>query len=175
MNEEIWKDIDGYDGNYKISNFGRVKSIDRIVHGTNDYFQEGKIIEIANNGRYDFVRICYNGKCKNHFIHRLIAIAFIPNPNNYPCVNHKDENTKNNNIENLEWCTQKYNANYGNRNNRIADKLGKKIARYKNGKIDKIYKSQAEARKDGFLQSQISKCCNGLLKSHKGYEWSFIE
>lgn len=174
MDKEIWKNIDGYDGNYQISNYGNVRSMDRIVHGRNDYFQNGKILKNANDGRYDFVRISYNGKNKTHYIHRLVAEYFIPNNNNYPCVNHKDENKQNNYVDNLEWCTQKYNVNYGERNNKISQKLGTKVARIKNGEIDKVYNTQAEAKKDGFLQSQISKCCNGLLKTHRGYEWKFI-
>ena len=172
--KEEWKTINGYGGCYQISNYGNVKSIDRIVHGTSDYFQKGIVLKKSNNKRYDFVRLSYSGESKIHYIHELVATYFVDNPNNYTCINHKDENKTNNYYENLEWCTQKYNANYGSRNKRIAEKLSTKVARIKDGKIDKIYNSQADAQKDGFLQSQISKCCNGILKTHRGYEWIFI-
>lgn len=172
---EVWRDIDGYDGNYQVSNYGNVRSLDRIVHGTNDYFQKGKKLAKSNDGRYDFVKISYNGIRKNQYIHILVATYFVDNPNNYKCINHKDENKRNNRFDNLEWCTKKYNANYGERNSKISKKLSRKVARIKNGEIDKIYNSQTEVKKDGFLQSQVSKCCNGLLKTHKGYQWKFIK
>lgn len=110
---EVWRDIEGYDGNYQVSNYGNVRSLDRIVHGTNDYFQKGKILKKSNDGRYDFVKISYNGTQKNQYIHILVATYFVDNPNNYKCINHKDENKTNNHFDNLEWCTKKYNANYG--------------------------------------------------------------
>lgn len=120
MREE-WKDIKGYEGIYQISNKGEVRSLDRIVHGRNDYFQKGVILKQANNGNYNFVSIQVNGKQKKLYIHRAVAEHFIPNPLGLKEVNHKDENKQNNSVENLEWCTSKYNANYGTRNQRISE------------------------------------------------------
>lgn len=174
IDAEIWKDISGYEGMYQISNLGKVRSVDRVVHGRNDYFQKGIELKIFSNWNYDFVVVSRNGKSKRLYLHRLVAEHFVENPNNYNVVNHKDENKRNNKADNLEWCTSKYNANYGKRNRKIAQKLGKRIARMKNGKILQVYSSQADAKRNGFSQSQISKCCNGKIKQHKGYEWKFV-
>lgn len=97
---EIWKDIGGYEGLYQVSNLGRVRSLSRGVLTPKkcNYLS----IQLYNRGVYE-----------NKTIHRLVAEAFIPNPNNYPCINHKNEIKTDNRVENLEWCTTKYNMNYG--------------------------------------------------------------
>ena len=105
---EEWKDIIGYEGLYQVSNLGRVRRSGKILKGG------------YNNKGYHTINLCKKGISKSFFVHRLVAIAFIPNPNNLPIVNHKDENPKNNCIENLEWCTYKYNANYGTARERQA-------------------------------------------------------
>ena len=101
---EEWKDIKGYEGIYKISNLGKVVRI----KGSQEH-----PMKIWNNGRYMEVRLSKNGKSTHFTLHRLLAVHFIPNPNNLPFVNHIDENKLNNSINNLEWCTQAYNTNYG--------------------------------------------------------------
>lgn len=105
---EIWKDIDGYDGIYQVSNKGRVRSIDRRVY---NHFQKGKILTPHNNGHsyYNVALYGINKKEKHVYIHILVAQAFIPNPNNYTQVNHKDFNKSNNCTENLEWVTPQQN------------------------------------------------------------------
>lgn len=123
--EEIWKDIKGYEGLYQVSNLGRVKSLGR--------YQKAKLGSIQYRGdrllkpwlRKDYltVRLVDNGKGKNYSIHRLVAEAFIDNPDNLPCVNHKDFNTKNNVATNLEYCTVLYNNCYGDRLKRQAASL----------------------------------------------------
>ena len=130
---EEWKDIEGYEGAYQISNFGRVKSVKRIVEYDNTN-QTGKIFKgrkicpekilktFITRG-YEHVGLKRGSRSKSYQIHRLVALYFVPNPNNYPIVNHKDENKLNNMANNLEWCTNEYNANYGTRNKRIAEKL----------------------------------------------------
>jgi len=102
--QEIWKDIEGYEGLYQVSNLGNVKSI------------KNNIIKKPSKLPKGYLQICLNknGKLKYISIHRLVAQAFIPNPNNLPCVNHKDCNPQNNNINNLEWCTYKENNSYKN-------------------------------------------------------------
>lgn len=109
--EEIWKDITGYEGLYQVSNLGNVKSF----RGSTKYGKPKEFIlkpSVINSG-YGVVTL-YSGTSKSkHQIHRLVASAFIPNPFNLPCVNHKDENKLNNRVENLEWCTYQYNNNYG--------------------------------------------------------------
>lgn len=113
---EIWKDIEGYEGKYQVSNLGRVKSLDRyvpFVHGMK--FRAGVIITGAINNKGYRKVLLYNGKTerKQFSVHRLVAQAFLPNPENLPQVNHKDEDKTNNRADNLEWCTAEYNLNYG--------------------------------------------------------------
>lgn len=112
MTNEIWKDVEEYKGLYQVSNRGRVK---RLAQPKNPFRRDERILKshIHTKG-YEKVSFVRNGTQKIFYVHRLVAQAFIPNPNNYPQVNHKDENKLNNNVENLEWCTNRYNCNYGN-------------------------------------------------------------
>lgn len=113
MNEneiiEEWKPICGYEGFYEISNYGRVKSLDYNRTKQEKILRQGK-----NKYGYLMVVLYKEGKGKTIKVHRLVAQAFIPNPNNFRCVNHKDENKTNNCVDNLEWCDHKYNLNYKN-------------------------------------------------------------
>lgn len=107
MEEEIWKDIPDYEGLYQVSNLGRVK---RIIFTNNKYnFEKETILKGWITRGYRYVSLCNNGFSKKYRVHRLVAEAFIPNPDNLPMINHKDENKQNNNAKNLEWCTQKEN------------------------------------------------------------------
>ena len=107
---EIWKNIAGYEGLYEVSSFGRVRSL---------RFGKTKILKPGKNKKgYLRVSLCKNGKQKTFFVHRLVAQAFLENPQNLPQINHKDENKQNNRLENLEWCSCDYNNNYGTRNER---------------------------------------------------------
>ena len=112
--KEIWKDIPGYEGLYQISNLGNVKSLPRKVN-KRKCEEIIKVPTISNKGYYR-ISLCKNGKIKYYAIHRLVAEAFISNHNNLPCVNHKDCNKQNNNVDNLEWCTYSYNNMYKNHN-----------------------------------------------------------
>lgn len=119
--KEIWKTIAGYEGLYEVSNWGRVKAFNyerTIMNGLTIkrvHYDEYILPSGANAKDHKYVRVTLrkNGISTSYAIHRLVAMAFIPNPNNYPIINHKDENPSNNRVDNLEWCTTKYNINYG--------------------------------------------------------------
>lgn len=174
--EEIWKSIIGYEGLYEVSNVGRVRSIDRIVfqQGRNQKYR-GKIMSpYLNNTGYFCVRLSKNNKKRTFTIHRLVATAFIPNPNNYPCVNHKDETPKNNNVENLEWCTNEYNVNYGTATFRRAVKMGKRVAQYdKNGKLVATFYSVNEAERGTNIK--IGDAVKNSNHTAGGFFWRFYE
>lgn len=123
MKKEIWKDIIGYEGLYQVSNLGRVKSLGN--GGSNNSKERIMKLKIGSRGYYE-VSLCKEGKHKTFTIHRLVAMTFIPNPQNYPCVNHKSEIKTDNRVDNLEWVTQKENSNYGTRNKRLGNILKEK-------------------------------------------------
>lgn len=173
--EEIWKDIAGYEGMYQISNLGRVKSLSRETK--NQYGNKDKILKTTNlsNG-YVKIGLFKNRKQTYYFIHRLVAQAFIPNPNNYPIVNHKDEKPSNNNANNLEWCTYEYNNNYGTRSLRSSITKQKKIIQYDlDGNFIKIWDSQKEAIKELKISNHITDVCHNRRKECGGYMWKFLE
>lgn len=117
---EEWRTIPGYEGLYEVSNTGRVRSLDR--YDSRNCFRKGKVLSpVKSNIGYLLVSLCCNGKYKGFTVHRLVAQAFIPNPDNLPEINHKDEDKTNNSVENLEWCDRKYNNNYGSRKDKVRD------------------------------------------------------
>ena len=132
--EEIWKDIEGYEGLYQISNLGRVKSL-----GNTHYKTTRILVVYKNKNGYCGINLCKKGKVTKYRIHRLVATAFIPNPNNYPEVNHKDENKSNNRVDNLEWCTHHYNSIY----NELPKRIGKIIQKTKYCNNIKNYRIKA--------------------------------
>lgn len=168
---EIWKDIPGYEGHYKVSNLGRVKSI--------KYNKEKILTPYKEVKRFGYLSVYLRtpGNKKTMKVHRLVALAFIPNPNNLPEINHRDENKENNCVDNLEWCTSKYNANYGTKLTRLSKILGMKVAQYsKNGELINTFDSQQEAAsKTRCIQTCISDCINGKIKTHRGFIWKKIE
>lgn len=125
---EQWKDIEGYEGLYQVSNLGNVKSLNRTsIKEGRDYRVKEKILKtfLCSSG-YPTVVLSNNGKKETLMVHRLVALHFIPNPHKYEQINHKDENKNNNNVDNLEWCTAEYNDNYGSRNNNISNSMRRK-------------------------------------------------
>ena len=191
MKEEIWKDIEGYEGLYQVSNFGSVKRLESIVSATSKKGNEFKIIvpkKILKNRLccgYYIVGLCKDSKSKNYRVNRLVAKAFIPNPNNYPCVNHKDGNKLNNDVDNLEWCTYSY-------NNKEAYRLGLKKPTWTGRCYDKHPTNQKVIQLDlddkeiklwnSIQQAQdylkinnISAVCRKKQKTAGGYKWKYYE
>lgn len=178
-NREEWRPVFGYESRYEVSNLGRVRNAD------------GHILKPIKRRGYLCLNFCVNGARKDMKIHRLVAEAFIPNPDELPFVNHKDEDKENNAVWNLEWCTAKYNCNYGTHNLRVSIGLaGKKKNWSKTGMerlrqshsipvvgVHKItgviirFASAVEAGRNGFDRWCVQRAVNGHMKSYRGYEW----
>lgn len=163
--EEIWKDIEEYEGLYQVSNIGIVRSL------RNNIILKSKI----ERSGYERVVLSVNNIPKDYSVHRLVANAFIQNPNNYPIVNHKDENRTNNRVDNLEWCTQKYNVNYGTGIAKRVKSQSKKVLQFKtDGTFVKEWEStMAVQRNLGFNQPHIVDVCNGKRRIANGYLWKY--
>lgn len=170
MNMEIWKDIKGYEGLYQVSNMGRIKS---LGNGESNKSKLKVMKQQINYKGYPMVNLCKNGVPKGFSVHRLVAEAFIPNPNNLPQVNHIDEIKTNNCVENLEWCTAEYNVKYGTR----TAKTSKQILQITSeNKIIGFWKSIRNVENVlGFSNSNIQKCCIGKKNTAYGYQWQYVE
>lgn len=152
--EEVWKDIPGYEGLYQVSNTGEVKSLNYRGSG------ETKLLKQSTNKKgYKRVVLCKNRKKKNHSVHRLVAITFIPNPDNLPIVNHIDECKSNNMVSNLEWCTLVYNNAYGTRNERISE--NKKGKTYSEEHKKKISEGKKGKHRSEETKKKISESLKG--------------
>lgn len=183
---EIWKDVVGYEGLYKVSNYGRLKSFSKRSRLPNKKLVSvpcERILLLKDTNGYCKITICKEGKMLHTNVHRLEALAFIPNPENKPCIDHIDGNRKNNCLCNLRWCTVKENMNNPITVQRISEgKVGalhpksKKVMQIDmNGNVVKIWGSIRDAeREGGFRSSSISECCNGKEKSHYGYIWRHL-
>ena len=180
-NIELWKDVKNYEGLYQVSTLGRIRSLDKYIDvkisNVDKVLRRGKILkpDYGKNG-YLTVILCKNGKKTRFLVHRLVAKAFIENSYNLPQVNHKDEDKTNNKVENLEWCTDDYNRHYGTAIKRSVEKRSKKVYQYDlQGNLIKIWISTNEAGRNGYEAKNISACCLGKRKTHKGYIWSYTE
>lgn len=161
MSEEYKK----FNKNYEISNIGNIKNT-----------TTNRILKLRkNHNGYLGTNISIDGKLKTVFAHRLVAETFIPNPDNLPCVNHKDENKTNNCVDNLEWCTYKYNSNYKDAQKRKAQRTWKKVYKYdKDGNFIEEYNSVTElAKKLNCNTGAISQVCSGKRKTYKGFIYKY--
>lgn len=183
---ERWVDVPDYEGLYSISNKGRIKSLPRIKNkGTRlEYVSKECLLKasVTKDG-YLTVFLCKDGKTKSYALHRLVAIAFIPNNGELSDVNHKDENKLNNCVENLEWCSKAYNTKYGTRTQRVSKPI-QQIT--KDGKVLRVFESVKQASRTlGIGSSNIHNCALGktiikdgkeyVCRSAGGYKWKYIE
>lgn len=178
INVEVWKPILGFEGLYEISNFGRVKSLER----TESYEWQGKLVTRRRRGRimalspdedgYQLVSLGKDGKRPTKKVHRLVAQAFVPNPDNLPFINHKDRKVDNNYVDNLEWCTPKYNIHYKGARKQAALAQSKAVIgrHIETGKIIE-YPSVSSAMRDGY--THVSDVIHGRRNYDKGYTWEF--
>lgn len=174
IEKEIWKDICEFEGFYQVSDKGRVRSLDRVIwNKASNAFQslKGKVLKPVDNGDYWCVDLRNGDKNRRASVHRLVAETFLPNLEKLEYVNHKDENKRNNRLENLEWCTPEYNAYYG-KNTKTKPVVATNISTGE----QKKYRSTREAeRLDGFSHTGISAACRGIQKTHKNHYWKYLE
>ena len=188
---EVWKDIAGYEGKYQVSDLGRVRSLDRLVPAACalskgkqvvNYLRKGVIKKphIAGKSGYQYVALSIGDKAKEYSVHRLVARAFIPNPDNLPEVNHKDENHLNNQADNLEWVTHIQNEHHGTKIERAARTRDRRPVEALNekGEVVASYDRMADASKAlGINLGTIWKVCNKIknCKIAGGYRWRYKE
>ena len=204
MNEkEEWRPVKDYEGRYEISNLGRVRSLDHKVfcektQTWKSRIQRGRVLKPASNGSkqgYLIVNLRRFNRSKMRYVHRLVADAFLDNPNNYPVINHKDENPKNNRVDNLEWCTQKYNVNYGSRLDKfrffmLSDKNPNRGKHRPESFKEKVRKSVLQFDREGHLVKEwdsartvgdtlgiypggITSSCRRRIPSYKNFIWRY--
>lgn len=197
MNDEIWKNIDGYEDSYMISNYGRVKSLERIVickdHSAKKYKE--KIMKERYHNGYAIINLWKNGQMKRYYIHRLVAAHFVENPKEYNIVNHIDGNKTNNYYENLEWCTAKHNIQHAIDNNLLTINIDgilqknienrKKVVAIKNNRI--VYKANYSKemakiiKEKEHLNTSIETLARGIRRfanqqsgTYHGYRFEFV-
>jgi hypothetical protein len=173
--KEEWKDIQGYENLYQVSNFGRVKS---LGNGKSGNSKERILKQGINKQNYFSVDLCKEGKKKTYRVNRLVAQAFLLNPNNYPCVNHIDENKQNNCVSNLEWCTYQYNNSYGTKIERSSKANQKPILQFnrEGTKIIGKWESAVQASNElNINNGNITACCKGKYKVVGGYRWMYLQ
>lgn len=186
---EIWKDIEGFEGLYKVSNLGEIKSVTRTVNScyNSSMIVKGKLRIQSLKAGYKYVDLSKDGKTKSLRVNRIVAIAFIPNPENKPYVNHINGIKSDNRVENLEWNTASENDNHAFTNNLRKSPLfwagksgsdhnkSKKVNMLSiNGEFIKSFGSIREAERITGVQSvNISKCCSKKRITSGGYKWEY--
>ena len=186
MREEVWKDIEGYEGYYQISNMGRVKSLKRTVWDKGGFYRTvaERILKVGKDGKgYSQVTLCKEGKGKTYKVHRLVASAFCANPENYNEVNHISEDKEDNRVSNLEYCSRSYNINHGTGIKRSAETRRNNPNQSKpiigvdkvTGLILEFPSINEAVRQLRIKQSHIWECCNGRRNSAGGFTWFYAD
>jgi hypothetical protein len=180
MTEEIWKPIKGYEKSYLISNYGRVKSLDRIaitVDGVMRHYK-GKILSTTPNKHRGYVAVKLSDSNRRISevidVHRLVALHFLPNPNNLPVVNHRDCKRSNSHVDNLQWVTVSENLTYKGAHLRAGESRKKKVFQYSmDGEYIRSYSWASEAAQDGFYPNCITQACCGFKPHYRGFKWTY--
>jgi NUMOD4 motif./HNH endonuclease. len=169
---EIWRPVTDFEDLYQVSNLGRIRTL-----------RTNKVLTNKNVKNYFSVRLFKDGLDTQRYVHRIVAQAFIPNPNGFREVNHKDENPHNNNVENLEWCTRKYNANYGTAQERRIAKFIETtssvlprpvLKKNLDGDVIERYPSIKEAAiKNNVFHQNVQACCAGKQKTCHGFIYEY--
>jgi len=179
--QEVWKGIAGYEENYQVSNLGNVRSLNYQGHG----YVRNLVPKVNNRGRL-WVELRKGERIRQMLIHRLVAEAFIPNPNEFPQINHKDENPKNNNVCNLEWCTCSYNVKYScdrhpeRAKNRKSSPTRRRMLQKNvvqtdlDGNVIKVWEDcRTICTEKHYNQWSISQCCDGKRNTAYGFRWHY--
>ena len=179
-NVEIWKDVKGYEGLYQVSNLGKIESLTRIVTNKINVTRvfKGQAMLLIKSKGYLVLSVSKNGNQKVKKAHRLVAQAFIHNPDSKCCVNHKDGNKLNNNVNNLEWVTPKENNDHAYKTGlKNCNHLKKKVVMLSlNGNVIRVFESNKEAGITmGIHLGDISGCCLGKRKTAGGYKWEYYK
>lgn len=188
LDGEKWRTIPEWE-RYMVSTKGRVLALSApYMCGGRTCYRNPQLLKPRHsaNGNPPYLSVVLsdgNGKRKQFLVHRLVAVTFIPNPSNLPFINHKDENSFNNCVDNLEWCTHQYNCNYGTHNARMAKTISETA--YQRRKVVQLtlsgdYVATHNSIKDAAQSvnewhSSISRCCRGLKQDACGYRWLYLE
>ena len=171
MEKERWKPIKDYEGFYAVSDWGRVKSLNY-----NHTKSEVIMSPWVSSKGYEYVHLCKNRTIRSHRVSRLVAQAFIPNPENKPFVDHIDTDRQNNRVENLRWCTQSENQRNEVSRKRYGNSKSRSVAQLSlSGDIIEVWASASEAERHGFNRNLIRAVITGKINSHFGYKWKYYE
>lgn len=166
-----WRDVRGYEGFYLVNELGQIKSADRVVKSGNKLIhRNGKMLRQQLRGKvkkYKSVPLCINGNCEHKSVHRIVAEAFLPNPDCLPEVNHKDKDTFNNKVDNLEWCSRQYNIEYSK---------NKPVKQISGDSTIAIFKSIVDAsKKTGICRTAINNVVTGWAITAGGFRWEYCD